>query len=121
VISKEFLRQLIQGDVFISPKVAESLITKRIEPVIPHGDMMPRVSGTVINAFELTKDGKARHAMSVSGPRLLRQAVLAAVKQWTFKPYVLNNEPLTVATSFPIPVLPILGSPLRRDTGNREK
>jgi hypothetical protein len=62
VTSKEFLRQLIQGVVyfFIAPKVAESLITKRVEPVIPPSDMMPRVSGTVINAFELTKDGKAR-------------------------------------------------------------
>jgi outer membrane biosynthesis protein TonB len=104
VTSKEFLQQLIQDDVyfFISPKVAESLLTKRVEPVMPNGQMMTRVSGTVIIAFELTKDGKVRHAMPVSGPKLLRPIAFAAVRQWTFKPYVLNGEPIAVATSIPI-------------------
>jgi outer membrane biosynthesis protein TonB len=104
VTSKEFLQQLVKDDVyfFISPKFAESLLTKRVEPVMPSGQMMARVSGTVIIAFELTKDGKVRHAMPVSGPKLLRPIALAAVKQWTFKPYALNGEPITVATSIPI-------------------
>jgi outer membrane biosynthesis protein TonB len=60
------------------------------------------VSGTVIIAFELTKEGKVRHAMPVSGPRLLRPTILAAVKLWTFKPYLINGEPITVATSIPV-------------------
>src|SRR5215469_16138660 len=83
VTSKEFLQQLIQDNVylFIAPKAAESLIAHRVEPVMPHGDMMARVSGTVIVAFEITREGKVRHAMAVSGPALLRPAVLAAVKQ----------------------------------------
>ena len=106
VTSKEFLQQLIQDNVyfFIAPKVAESLLTRRVEPVMPlsHGEMMARVSGTVIIAFELTKEGKVRHAMPVSGPRLLRPTVLAAVKHWTFKPYLINGEPITVATSIPV-------------------
>jgi protein TonB len=40
--------------------------------------------------------------MAVSGPRLLQPATLVAVKQWTFKPFVLNGEPTTVATSIPL-------------------
>jgi hypothetical protein len=104
VMSKEFLQQLIEDHVyfFIAPKVAESLLTHRIEPIIPNGEMLPRVSGTVIVALEITKDGKVRHAMAVSGPRLLQPATLVAVKQWTFKPFVLNGEPTTVATSIPL-------------------
>jgi len=104
VTSKEFLQQLIQDRVyfFIAPKVAESLLTHRVEPTMPHGEMMARVSGTVIVAFEITKDGKIRHAMVVSGPRLLQQTALAAVKQWTFRPFLLNGEPVAVATSIPI-------------------
>ena len=106
VTSKAFLQQLIQDGVyfFIAPKVAESLATHRVEPVLPHGDMMARVSGTVIIAFEITKDGKARHAMVVSGPKLLQGPVLAAFRQWTFKPYLLRGGPLTVATSIPFTV-----------------
>jgi TonB family protein len=104
VTSKEFLQQLIQDRVyfFIAPKVAESLLTHRVEPTLPHGDMMARVSGTVIVALEITKDGKVRHPMVVSGPRLLQPLALAAVKQWAFKPFVLNGEPMTVATSIPL-------------------
>jgi hypothetical protein len=58
VMSKEFLQQLIEDHVyfFIAPKVAESLLTHRIEPIIPNGEMLPRVSGTVIVALEITKD-----------------------------------------------------------------
>ena len=59
-----------------------------------------RVSGTVIIAFETTKDGKVRRAMTVSGPKLQQAPVLAAVRQWTFKPYPLHGEPATVATTF---------------------
>jgi TonB family protein len=106
VTSKEFLQQLIQDHVylFVAPKVAESLLTNRVEPVMPHGDMMARVSGTVVIAFEITKSGNVRHAMAVSGPKLLRPTVLAAVKQWTFKPFLLNGEPTPVATSVPVTV-----------------
>jgi hypothetical protein len=106
VTSREFLKQLLADGVynFISAGVAESLLTHRVEPVIPHGDMMARVSGTVIVAFEITKDGHVRHAMAVSGPMLLKVPVVAAVKQWTFKPYALGGEMMMVATSIPVAV-----------------
>jgi TonB family protein len=106
VTSKRFLQQLIQDNVyfFISSKAVEGLLAKRVEPVIPHRDMMARVSGTVIIAFEITSEGKVRHAMAVSGPALLRPAVLSAVKQWTFRPFVLNGKATTVATSIPLTV-----------------
>ena len=65
---------------------------------------MARISGRVIIAFEITRDGRVHRAMAVSGPRLLQAPVLAAVRQWTFKPYPLRGEPTTVATSIPITV-----------------
>jgi TonB family protein len=106
VTSREFLKQLLEDGVyyFISSGVAESLVIHRVEPVLPHGDMMARVSGTVGIAFEITKDGRARHVTAVSGPRLLQAPVLAAVRQWTFKPYLLRGEPTTVATSVQLTV-----------------
>ncbi len=90
--------------IFISSKVAESLIIHRVEPVLPHGDMVARVSGTVVVVFEISKDGKVRRAMVVSGPKLLQSPVLAAVKQWTFKPYLLRGEPTGVETSIQLTV-----------------
>ena len=104
VTSKEFLEQLQRDHIynFISSKVAKSLIAHRVDPVLPHKEMMARISGTVIVAFEITKEGKVRHATAVSGNRMVQPAVLSAVRQWRFKPYELNGEPIVVATSIPI-------------------
>jgi len=107
VTSKEFLQQLIQDDVyrFISSKLAESLLVHRVEPKLPSSETIgARVSGTVIVAFEITNEGKVRHAMAVSGPRLLQEPVLDAVRQWKFKPFLLVDAPITVATSIPLTV-----------------
>ena len=106
VTSKEFLTLLLHDEVyfFISSKVAESLILHRVEPMAPRGDMVARVSGTVIVAFEITKDGKIRRLMAVSGPKALQPAALSAVRQWKFKPYELSGEAITVATSIALPI-----------------
>lgn len=106
VTSHAFLQQLGRDEVyyFISQGVAESLLVHRVEPAFPHGGMVGRVSGSVIVAFELAKDGSVVHPMVVSGPALLRFPVLAAVRQWKFKPYLLRGEPVTVATSVKLTV-----------------
>jgi hypothetical protein len=107
VAIKEFRQQVEKDgiDVWVGPKVVEYLLTHRVEPVMPSSDVVgARISGTVTIAFEITKDGKVRHPMAVSGPQMLRPTVLAAVKQWTFKPYVLNGKPITVAASIPLTV-----------------
>jgi len=90
--SKEF--QLIQDGVyrFVAAKTAESLLIHRVEPALPHGEMMARVSGTVIIAFEITKGGKVRHAAAVSGPRLLKPTALEAVRQWIFDRFSLTES-----------------------------
>jgi outer membrane biosynthesis protein TonB len=71
--SRAFLEQLLKDNVynFISAKVAESLLLHRVEPIPPHGPMMARVSGTVVVAFEINKQGAVTHAMVVSGPKLI--------------------------------------------------
>ena len=103
----EFQKQVAQDSVhiWVGSQVAESLLTHRVEPVMPSSDVVgARISATVTIAFEITGHGKVRHAIAVSGPRLLRPTVLAAVKQWTFKPYVFNGKPTPVATSVPLAV-----------------
>ena len=90
--------------VSIAQSAAESLLQKRVEPVPPKVPMMVRVSGTVIIACEIGKDGKIRRVVAVSGPKVLRSPALAAVKQWLFKPYVLNGEAIAVTTIIKLPV-----------------
>jgi outer membrane biosynthesis protein TonB len=42
------------------------------------------------------KDGHVSSVEAVSGPPELQEAVIEAVKQWVYKPYMLNGEPVEV-------------------------
>lgn len=58
-----------------------------------------RVSGTVVLQATISKAGKTENLSVVSGPALLQEAAIDAVKQWRYKPYLLNNEPVEVETT----------------------
>jgi TonB family protein len=104
--SREFLNQCIQDKVylFLSSKTAESLLIQRVNPQMHHRDMEAVVTGTVVIAFEITREGTVRHAMVISGPKMLQPPVLEAFRQWRYKPYLLNGKPTIVATSASIPI-----------------
>jgi len=48
------------------------------------------------------KDGTIQNLHVISGHPLLSQAALDAVKQWRYKPYVLNGEPVEVDTTIQV-------------------
>ena len=54
--------------------------------------------GTVVVAYEITSAGKVRNAVVISGPKMLLEAVLRSIYSSSFTPYLLNGEPITVAT-----------------------
>jgi protein TonB len=47
----------------------------------------------------ISKTGTIENLRVVSGPPLLQQAALDAVKQWRYRPYLLNGEPIEVETT----------------------
>ena len=105
--NKQFMRLLIKdggGDAWVSQKLAESIFMHRVDPVFPHEGMAARMSGTVMVEFEITTEGRVRHATPVSGPRLLQGPVLKAVNQWVFRPYTLNGKAIPVETLFKLSV-----------------
>ena len=106
VTSRAFLEQLLQDGIynFISTGVADSLLEHRVDIVWPHHGMGARITGTVIVAFEISKDGQVMHPMAVSGPALLRAPVVKAIAQWKFRPYKVNNQVVAVAVSYPLRV-----------------
>jgi outer membrane biosynthesis protein TonB len=52
----------------------------------------------VLNAV-IGKDGTVQNLNVVSGPGELQQSSLDAVSQWTYKPYLLNGDPIEVETT----------------------
>ncbi len=57
------------------------------------------VQGTVILQATISKSGTIENLRVVSGPAMLQQAALDAVKTWRYRPYLLNGQPVEVETT----------------------
>ena len=85
--------------VNISAGVATGLLLQKATPVYPAIAKSAHVGGTVVLTATISKTGMIENLRVVSGSLMLRQAALDAVKNWRYKPYLLNNQPVDVATT----------------------
>jgi len=85
--------------VRVSQSVMAGLLIHRVEPEYPPLAQQARISGSVVLAVVVGRDGIVENVSLVSGHPLLVQAAVDAVKQWRFKPYLLNYEPVEVQTN----------------------
>jgi protein TonB len=53
----------------------------------------------VVLQATISKTGSIEGLHVISGPAMLQQAALEAVKNWRYRPYLLNNEPVEVETT----------------------
>ena len=83
----------------ISSGVATGMLIQKTPPVYPPIAKSARVSGTVELHATISKNGTIKDLHVVSGPAMLRQAAVDAVRTWRYKPYRLNNEPTEVETT----------------------
>jgi protein TonB len=84
--------------VRVSQGVTAGLVIKKVNPTYPPLARTARVQGSVVLAAVIGKDGSIQNLHVLSGHPLLTQAALDAVKQWRYKPYILNGEPVEVDT-----------------------
>ncbi len=82
----------------ISQGVVPGEIEHKVSAVYPAQARAVRQQGTVVLQAMITEDGSVRDVTVVSGPPLLRQAASDAVKQWKYKPYRLNGQPVAIQT-----------------------
>ena len=84
----------------ITSGIATGLLVNKVRPVYPLEDKYQHRSGTVVLFAEIGKDGHIHDLRSLGGPsRTLEQAAEDAVRQWEYKPYLLNGEPVAVETT----------------------
>jgi len=83
----------------ISQGVMEGLLIDRVLPVYPVMAREMRIAGTVQLQATISRKGTIENLRVVSGPPLLQQAAIDAVKQWRYRPYLLNGEPVEVETA----------------------
>jgi protein TonB len=85
--------------VRVSPGVIKGLLIHRVEPSYPFLAQQARIQGDVVLTAIIDKEGNVQHLQLVSGHPLLAPAAIAAVKQWHYKPFLLNGQPLEVETT----------------------
>jgi protein TonB len=84
--------------VRVSTGVATGLCIKRVQPNYPPLAKAARIQGHVLLQAEISKEGTIQNLQLISGHPMLAPAAIEAVKQWRYKPYLLNGEPVAVET-----------------------
>lgn len=86
----------------VSGKVAAAQIVNKVQPVYPQLARQTKISGTVRLHAIIAKDGTVQQLEVLSGHPLLVQSALDAVRQWRYKPTLLDGELVEVDTTIDV-------------------
>jgi protein TonB len=86
----------------ISQGVSRGLLIKKVQPAYPTNALALRLEGAVELLATISKTGDITHVKVLSGDQQLTRAATDAVKQWKYKPYLLNGEPVEIQTQITI-------------------
>jgi len=82
--------------VRIASRVAEANLIHDVAPQYPPEAGRARIEGTVVLMALIATDGTVKDVRVESGLPILAQAAIDAVKQWRYKPYLIDGEPVEV-------------------------
>jgi len=88
--------------VKISQGVSQGLLIKRIQPRYPQNALSMRIQGPVLMEATINKEGSIANLKVVNGDPVLARAATEAVRQWRYKPYYLNGEPVEIQTQITV-------------------
>jgi len=83
----------------VSQGVTTGLLIHKVQPPYPPLAKAARIQGEVILKAIINKDGEIQDLQLVSGHPMLVPAAIEAVKQWRYRPYLLNGQPVEVETT----------------------
>jgi protein TonB len=88
--------------ISVGGNVQQAMLVSQPRPVYPPLAKQARISGTVRFTAIIGRDGTIQNLTLVSGHPLLVQSATEAVKQWRYKPTLLNGEPVEVVTQIDV-------------------
>jgi protein TonB len=88
--------------VAISAGVADGMILRKTTPIYPKFAQDAHITGKVVLKATITRQGTIEGVQVLSGPKILAPAAVDAVKTWKYKPYMLDNQPVSVETDITI-------------------
>jgi protein TonB len=86
----------------VGGNVQAASLVRKVQPVYPQIARTAHVSGTVVLHAIIAKDGTIQELQYVTGPPLLMRAAMDAVREWRYKPTLLNGEPVEVDTTISV-------------------
>jgi protein TonB len=82
--------------------LAEANLLHKVQPIYPPIARQARVQGAVELRAIISKNGTIENLLVVSGHPMLSAAAIEAVRQWRYRPYLLNGEPIEVETEITV-------------------
>jgi protein TonB len=82
--------------------MSEGDLVHKVLPVYPPLARSARIQGQVVLQAVISKQGIIENLRVVTGHPMLVPAAIEAVRQWRYRPYVLNNEPVEVETQITV-------------------
>jgi periplasmic protein TonB len=80
----------------VASRVVEANLVHDVPPQYPPEAGQARIEGTVVLMAVIATDGTVKDVRAESGLPILAHAAIDAVKQWRYKPYMVNGEPVEV-------------------------
>ena len=84
--------------VRVSQGVTQGMVISKVPPSYPADAKAARIQGSVVIAVIIGKEGNVQNERLISGHPLLAPAAMDAVKQWKYRPYLLNGNAVEVDT-----------------------
>jgi bla regulator protein blaR1 len=91
-----------KGPVQVPSGVMASRVVKQVQPKYPREAKEKKIQGTVVLNVKIGKGGTVEDLKVASGPKELRQSALVAVRQWTYKPYLVDGNAVAVDTTISV-------------------
>jgi periplasmic protein TonB len=82
----------------VSQGVSQGLIIKKVSPSYPANALRLRIEGQVELLATVSKKGDISAIKVLSGDPNLTRAAVDAVRQWKYKPYLLDGAPVEIQT-----------------------
>lgn len=76
----------------------EGNLIYRVQPIYPPLARAARIQGTVLLRAIISRTGAIENLQTISGHPMLVGAAIDAVRQWRYRPYILNGDPVEVET-----------------------
>jgi TonB family protein len=87
-----------RGEAAEASSMIEGGLIHRVEPGYPEEARRQQIQGQVVLDVRAGRDGRVQEVKLVSGPQLLADAAIAAVKHWQFSPQTVGGKPIEMQT-----------------------